>query len=545
MFVLFTSLGLSLSVAQWTANLEEVVAVLIFTKVAFSCLMLVSEGLGIWLLRQPPVFVERLDHSISQPDMSGDGSNDFISWRGQCWRKFKLTIWFVFNLARRLVKYHPALVGLIVFCIPGLVVDFVKAIATIECIGQFQDNQVGVAWVDFFYHIIRVVFLVLLLICCFKFHDAHFKSCHQIWYTLYLLLVTAIVVGADVLLHDILNGLSDRHPSHLSSFQTTLSNSSYINYDTRLFKFYFWSSEIFYSLNVEFVVLASEVIVHIILHIRHNSKRTSTPQPSAAALENFQSVSVQNCPAQWKYEKVVQIGLYVFIALLCIAHVTTAILTTRNIYTPYRVTRSVHHFILLVMQSIGLCLLKLFQYSKSQQPYSGFERLVLASTIGNLTWSIMNLFGEIAFLSYISDNGTVTKGSSVAGIIANILNAAWVLLQCMFMTKASRVQAPISPGPAFICFRAILLCSAMSNLTSWCINSFVLNKNIEATLVPSLYFPTASWTIIVHLTVPLQLFFRFNSFTLFLKTFFTLKYKQMSSAVGIQLANVEQNIDAP
>ncbi|ELU05704.1 hypothetical protein CAPTEDRAFT_189553 [Capitella teleta] len=527
LLIFVVCVGLGLSIAQWTSNSKELFGLIIVVKVAMTTVMIITGSLGVWLYRRPPQFHSQLEHSLSQNPFENDEMN---AKNGSRWFRAKRFISSSAQRLRRMFKYHVALVGLIVFCLPGLLVDCLKAISIMNCFKEFQSNSHHLQWysIDLLYHLSRMFFLAVLLLCCYSFHDTKFKSCRRVWYSCSLILATAIIVGLDVLLHDILNGLSDRHFS--SPRHTNSTSGNCVAGRTKLFKAYHWSSEIFYSLNVEFVVLATEVLIHIMLGIQSKHSTSASNTSLVSAFSSFQSVSIdaQQTRASWRYARVFKIVIYIVFIIMNCVHLASAVITFFSMHIFFRVSRWVFHLITFTALCIGFHATR--RMSSSPRPYSGFEGLVVATCVGNIIWSLMNLYAETVFLMS-SDDQEVSIVSQVSGIIANIFNIVAIFTQAKFMLHATRVKAGRCGEAKFTRFRAVLLCLALNNLTMWFVNSFILNKDVTATLVPAKYYSSSSWTIIVHLTVPLCLFFRFNSFALFLKTFFVQDYSSNVDAV--------------
>ncbi|ELU05705.1 hypothetical protein CAPTEDRAFT_189554 [Capitella teleta] len=505
LLIFVVCVGLALSIAQWTFNINELFLLVFVAKLALISLMAAAGSLGIWLFRRPPHIHSQLEHSMSQKT---DEDNIKV-WKGSCWFRLKLFIWSKGHIVRRMFKYHVALVGLLVFCVLGLIVDFIKVSAIAVCFVEYSENGHFMQWytADFFYHLSRMFSLPFC--CCAAIPSTTPNSSP----------VVAFGTPAPSS-WPLLSSLD--WTFFCMTFSTDINKTlgDCIACRTNLFEAYHRSSRILYSLNVEFVVLATEVLIHIMLGIQNKSNRTAS---NATLLYDLKPRDT------WRHAFVFKIVIYMCFFTMNAVHMTSATLTYFSINTFFRVSRWIFHCMTLTALTIG------FQASwrmpTSSRPFSGFECLAVAACIGNTIWGFMNLFAEIVIL-LSTDNHNVSQASQVSGILANIINIISVFAQAKFMLHSTRVKADRCGEAKLTRFRAALLCLAINNLTLWCINSLILNKVVTATQVPAKYYSSSSWTIMVHLTVPLCLFFRFNSFALFLKTFFVQDY---SSNVDVVL----------
>ena len=101
----------------------------------------------------------------------------------------------------------------------------------------------------------------------------------------------------------------------------------------------------------------------------------------------------------------------------------------------------------------------------------------------------------------------------------NLLNIIQVFFQSNLLLQAARVKRRES-STGNVCFSVAIVYLAICNLTLWIIDSFVLKKNPYLGPTQEFYLGQHAWHLIVHLTIPFVLFYRFNCGIIFLEILF-------------------------
>ena len=164
------------------------------------------------------------------------------------------------------------------------------------------------------------------------------------------------------------------------------------------------------------------------------------------------------------------------------------------------------------------------------RPYSGLELTVVVTSMGNTIYFSLSLIAIIPTLL-----GTIPISldpdhsmplfhyfpTDIAWLVlvGQILNLVQTFLQITLMFHASRLSPRDRRSLSHHWFRAVLLYLAMCNLSLWIIDSFVEMKNVYLEPVQQFYFGVENWNIVTHITMPFTLFFRFNSFIIFLEIY--------------------------
>ena len=184
---------------------------------------------------------------------------------------------------------------------------------------------------------------------------------------------------------------------------------------------------------------------------------------------------------------------------------------------------------MIVFSVIGLYCSKNFQSSQKgkRSPYTGFELLILFTSLGFYVYIFFSLIAGIG--TFIEYNGSEQDEDHfrMYGIYVIILNIArffHVYFQVIFMFQAISVKpytAKLNHPQKYYYYTQVILFLIPFNFGFWLADSFIELKNVVAvSTIEAEYYGSSTWHIIVHLTYPMILFFRFNSFIHFIHTYF-------------------------
>ncbi len=104
-------------------------------------------------------------------------------------------------------------------------------------------------------------------------------------------------------------------------------------------------------------------------------------------------------------------------------------------------------------------------------------------------------------------------------IIEKLLNIIQVFFQSNLLLQAARVKGriDIELSTKKFWFSVAIMYLAISNMTVWGVDSFIEMKNMCLGPTQDFYLGQHTWHLIIHLTVPFVLFYRFNCCIIFLE----------------------------
>ena len=183
---------------------------------------------------------------------------------------------------------------------------------------------------------------------------------------------------------------------------------------------------------------------------------------------------------------------------------------------------------LIALCAVGFAIAR--QMRSKFRAYSGLELTVVVTSVGDTIYFSLSLIAVIPTLlgtipiSLDPDHSMplfhyFPTGIAWLVLVGQILNLVQTFLQMTLMFHASRLSPRDRRSLSHRWFRAVLLYLAMCNLSLWIIDSFVEMKNVYLEPVQQFYFGVQNWNIVTHITMPLTLFFRFNSFIIFLEIY--------------------------
>ena len=196
-----------------------------------------------------------------------------------------------------------------------------------------------------------------------------------------------------------------------------------------------------------------------------------------------------------------------------------------KVYYVYRIVPSIF---ITVVSAIGLYCSKNFESSQKEKrsPYTGFELLILFTSLGFYIYGFFSLLAGIATFKEYRGSGQKENHFhtySIYVIILNIVRFLHVYFQVIFMFQAINVKPRTAkqnhPWKYYI-YNQVMLFLIPFNFAFWFTDSFIdLKNDYSVDTIEAEYYGSATWQIIVHLTYPMILFFRFNSFIHFIRAY--------------------------
>ena len=219
--------------------------------------------------------------------------------------------------------------------------------------------------------------------------------------------------------------------------------------------------------------------------------------------------------------------------VLSILHAEADITDNTLIGKAYYVYRIMLFIFMTIFSAIGIYCSKNFESSQKTKPspYTGFELLILFTSFGFYVCVFFSLFAGIATLKEYKgseDDKDYFHMYSIYVIIMNISRFIQVYFQVMFMFQAISIISPDMKQKhpqQFYCYTQVMLFFIPFNFGFWFIDSFIDLKNAEVVgTIEADYYGSTTWEIIVHITYPMILFFRFNSFIHCTRTYLQIYY---------------------
>ena len=205
---------------------------------------------------------------------------------------------------------------------------------------------------------------------------------------------------------------------------------------------------------------------------------------------------------------------------LVILLVTTAgtvyiIYTTENAeatQTEQEYTAYTYFFMQIVLNIVGIFSILLASFYKFDAPFTGHahstidEALLIVTLFGFYLLLGFNILPNIESFSEANFSGTLAK----MGVFENLFNYVQGSMQFLFIMDGMRRGAqPMwtkdNITPAF--FVTILF---FVNLGLWLISSFLIKETSQSPLMMD-YYGSLTWNIVLYITLPLAVFFRFHS----------------------------------
>ena len=189
--------------------------------------------------------------------------------------------------------------------------------------------------------------------------------------------------------------------------------------------------------------------------------------------------------------------------------------------------KTVYWLILIVITIVGFYVTN--HFPSKQKPFTGFQMLLILSSFGFYIFYFFSMPAAIAVLlgshkHGVTDSPNTTK--AILLILDSTLNAVQIYYQVPLLFHA----ISIDPGSvrethckSYRAFKQVLLFLGTANLFIWCVDSFFEVSYLDKTSpVQVAYYTKPTWEVITHISYPITLFFRFNSFISILMTYFTI-----------------------
>lgn len=135
------------------------------------------------------------------------------------------------------------------------------------------------------------------------------------------------------------------------------------------------------------------------------------------------------------------------------------------------------------------------------------QKLDLEETLILVSLGGVYMFGFFSIVSAAFDkhdsNGLLVILSSILGIFQASIQTVF-LLHALRKSAMRREHERVKPGREFVTF--LLMC----NVAMWAVNTFEVQRT-EANPIQLNFFGSVAWNIIIHISLPLKIFFRFHS----------------------------------
>ena len=165
-------------------------------------------------------------------------------------------------------------IGICLFYVAGAFLDLLRGVSHLSCIHSFWlcGGRVFASYVILIiFQIVRLIFMGLEMIFCVHFHNKRFQSCCARRYSLVLILTTTVVLWFESILYDSSEMFptdeTDRDRCTLGVRNLSDFVPQCINWTTSLYQLTENASPFLYPLNIEFLILAGEVVCTLFLNM--------------------------------------------------------------------------------------------------------------------------------------------------------------------------------------------------------------------------------------------------------------------------------------
>lgn len=152
-------------------------------------------------------------------------------------------------------------------------------------------------------------------------------------------------------------------------------------------------------------------------------------------------------------------------------------------------------------------------------PFGGLDYLLLFASSGNLAFDLLRLIA----ITRSSEKDVFTSSTTrlfYAGYV--FFEVVETSFQVSFSLYAARLRVNNRANSLeSILFRAIVLFLAFCNLTTWIIHTFAVSVTSHSMMMR--YFGKSGWPFVSNVLMPMFLFFRFNSFLMFVRIYRRLR----------------------
>ena len=196
--------------------------------------------------------------------------------------------------------------------------------------------------------------------------------------------------------------------------------------------------------------------------------------------------------------------IFVILALLDIIKVSSGIVN--ELQHGYHAA-----FFMLITICVFKALCSCEKFRSKFRPYSGLDVIVVLSQSGIFLNNFMSLLVLFAQLGRKAP-ATGSYYIFILPVCGRISSTVSVCLQTTLMLHASRIEVLVGQEQKLKCLKQCLMFTAVSNAFICIVDGFITIQNLDTANPYQIdYFGSKIWTFVTQLTLPLSIFYRFNS----------------------------------
>lgn len=174
----------------------------------------------------------------------------------------------------------------------------------------------------------------------------------------------------------------------------------------------------------------------------------------------------------------------------------------------------IYYILMITVMALGYHVSRYFRVLKNA-PFNGLDYLLLFTSSGTLAFDLLRLIAITRTDQEVIFTSNTTRMFYAGYVFFEVIE---VLFQVSFSLYAGRLRvnkqvSSLKP----ILFRAITLFLALCNLTTWIVQTFA--TSVTSHRMMTRYFGLSGWPYVSNTLIPMFLFFRFNSFLMFIRIY--------------------------
>ena len=173
----------------------------------------------------------------------------------------------VFWRLKDIVRNALPVLGTIMFYMGSIWLDFLRLGAHFACFGTYSLCRLdGKYVISIMFHLLRVLFMGLLMVFCILFYNRVVLRCATVRYGILIIMATSVCIWFDSTIHDSIELLDDDDIAHNICNNVTLSvhDMRCLHENTTLYTHTKAVAPYIYPLMIEFLLLSEEIIGHLL-----------------------------------------------------------------------------------------------------------------------------------------------------------------------------------------------------------------------------------------------------------------------------------------
>lgn len=446
---------------------------------------------------------------------------------------------------RYILRNHLSVVGLVIFFPFSCLLDFAYVIADISCdrIWYYCGSVTYDEYVtDVLYHVFRMIFMGAELLFCLQFHKRHLKRTVSLGFALSCIMIANIGLWFASIVSETSDRTGNPGPSGEMNISYSCNMTAHEHYNetewqscigqtNAAFKFLQHAIMYLYPFTIEFSMLVGEFLAAKIFITINNADTRCPAEQISQEVEQHDSPPLQQ-RFYWLSVLIIGVGAFinlVYFSLSCIGDnddkkaANSYMKTEEVIRSKISIGFSIAAFGFLNLLIIAgfLCGILSKHFRFYPKKLRGIDWLILLSVFGPVMYELIHITAVATNMSRSAENEdkALFIGSKLTNLIQFFLQTPFIyFVERWKPNEELRRQQRMVRLDEVI--KAIALVMAITNLTNWIADSVILTKVLSLTDdMMNNIFQSGSWMYVDKFLVPFMIFYRFNSFLLFLRAY--------------------------